>query len=351
VAQALDLGAVTAGVKCGRGFGLAVCAALDLIFTSNFDNSTISAYELRGPDHRRLGTWGGPAPGPLHFDFSGGGSSGGMCFTTPAPMAGGSSGSASAGLVAGGDGPAPRASATPLAAAPLLLVASAGTRRVVVLDVGVVARGGAPVPAGAFGAAPDPAPRAVSACPGLVAVSGWVERNAGDHSVTLYAFGTWVKVRVVGVGWGHGPGDGQLAAPHGLCFSTDGVRLLVADPDNHRVCAFRVADGAFVGVLASKETHGLSRPRDVVEVPGGLLVADTANHRLVRVPSDGSPMLASGGVEGSKPGQFALPTALFVSSDGAQVIVREFDGDRFQVFCREVRARRKLAAFASAFET
>jgi DNA-binding beta-propeller fold protein YncE len=214
-------------------------------------------------------------------------------------------------------------------------VASSGTRRVVVLDMGGVGGGGgAPVPAGAFGGAgpDDPAPRCVAACAGLVAVSGWTKDDAGDHTVTLYAAGTWARVRVVGVGRGTGAGDGQLDRPYGLRFSADGARLLVADYRNHRVCCFRVSDGGFAGVVASEGAHGLSWPYDVVEVVGGVLVADLGHHRVVRVPADGSPATVLGGVRGSEPGQFIYPAALFVSADGAQVIVRELNGDRFQVF-------------------
>jgi DNA-binding beta-propeller fold protein YncE len=172
----------------------------------------------------------------------------------------------------------------------------------------------------------------VAACAGLVAVSGWTEWNAGDHAVTLYAAGTWARVRVVGVGRGTGAGDGQLNRPYGLRFSADGARLLVADYGPDRVCCFRVSDGGFAGVVASEGAHGLSCPFDVVEVAGGVLVADGANHRVVRVPADGSPATVLGGEEGSEPGQFNGPAALFVSADGAQVIVREGVGDRFQVF-------------------
>jgi hypothetical protein len=322
---AVDLRALrpVAAVACGEGNGLAVCPALGLIVTSRYrPNSTISAYALAGPDHRLLGTWGG------QFDFySGSGYSGGVCFTVPAPGAGGSGGGGGAG--AGGGAAAPY---------PQLLVASHGTRRVVVLDMvgvggsgggGVGGRGGGdPMSAGAFGgASPDePAPRCVAACAGLVAVSGWTKGDAGDHTVTLYAAGTWARVRVVGVGRGCGAGDGQLDRPFGLRFSADGARLLVADRTNHRVCCFRVFDGGFKGA------HGLSGPSDVVEVAGGVLVADAWNDRVVLVAADGSPATVLGSGRGSKPGQFTSPTALFVSADGAQVIVREADGGRFQVF-------------------
>ncbi len=335
---AVDLRAVrpVASVKCGEGIGLAVCPALGLIVTStDRPDSTISAYALAGPDHRRLGTWGGKAPGPLQFDFvSGDGHSGGLCFTVPSPAAGGGGGGGGgAGVGAGAEGGVD-------APSPQLLVASSGTRRVMVLDMGGVGGGvggrgsGAPVPVGAFGGASpdDPAPRCVAACAGLVAVSGWTEARAGDHTVTLYASGTWARVRVVGVGRGRGEGHGQLGNPYGLRFSADGARLLVAEYANHRACCFRVSDGGFAGVVASKGAHGLSYPRDVVEVAGGVLVADWGNHRVVRVPADGSPATVLGRVEGSKPGQFRFPTALFVSADGAQVMVREAYGCRFQVF-------------------
>jgi hypothetical protein len=326
---AVDLRAVrpVAAVDCGKGMGLAVCPALGLIVTSTYyPDITISAYALAGPDHRPLGTWGGKTPGPLQFDFySGSGESGGLCFTVPAP-AGGAGGGGGGGAGAGaGDG------AAAAAPSPQLLVASHGTRRVLVLDMGGVGGGGAPVPAGAFGGAgpDDPAPRCVAACAGLVAVSGWTDSRAGDHTVTLYAAGTWARVRVVGVGRGRGAGDGQLDRPRGMRFSGDGARLLVADCLNDRVCCFRVSDGGFAGVVASKGAHGLHHPCDVVEVAGGVLVADGWNHRVVRVPADGSPATVLGGGRGSEFKEFA---ALFVSADGAQVIVREEDGRRFQVF-------------------
>jgi hypothetical protein len=326
---AVDLRAVrpVAAVACGHGIGLSVCPALGLIVTSNYKpDSTISAYALAGPDHRLLGTWGSTAPGPLQFDFfSGGNASGSLCFTVPAPAAGGG------GAGVGGTAAAP---------SPQLLVASHGTRRVVVLDMcGVVGGGGgrgggAPVPVCAFGGAgpDDPAPRCVAACAGLVAVSGWTEPYAGDHTVTLYAAGTWARVRVVGAGRGRGAGDGLLDCPYGVRFLADGARLLVADCDNHRVCCFHVSDGGFAGVVASKRAHGLSFPHDMVEVAGGVLVADCFNHRVVRVPADGSPATVLGGGAGSEPGLFNYPTALLVSADGAQVVVRELWGGRFQVF-------------------
>jgi hypothetical protein len=323
---AVDLRAVrpVAAVKCGGGIGLAVCPALGLIVTSNCEDSTISAYALAGPDHRLLGTWGGKAPGPLQFDFySGGDASGGLCFTVPAPAAGGGGGGG-AGAGAGGG------AAAAAAPSPQLLVASHGTRRVVVLDMGGVGSGGgAPVPAGAFGGAgpDDPAPRCVAACAGLVAVSGWTEGGAGDHTVTLYAAGTWARVRVVGVGRGRGAGDGQLDRPYGLRFSADGARLLVADCRSHRVCCFRVSDGGFAGAVASEGAHGLYGPFDVVEVAGGMLVADGDNHRVVRVPADGSPATElAGGF------WFVEPVALWLSADGAHFIVREMRGGRFQVY-------------------
>ncbi len=117
-----------------------------------------------------------------------------------------------------------------------------------------------------------------------------------------------------------------------LRFSADGARLLVADWGSHRLCCIRVSDGGVVSVLASSGAHGLDRPRDVVEVAGGVLVADYGNHRVVQVPADGSPATVLGGVKGSRAGQFIYPAALFVSADGAQVIVREANGGRFLVF-------------------
>jgi hypothetical protein len=125
----------------------------------------------------------------------------------------------------------------------------------------------------------------------------------------------------------------------------------VVDEGNDRVCCFRVSDGGFAGVVASRGAHGLTHPLDVVEVAGGVLVADTCKSRVVRVPADGSPATVLGDVRGSEPGQFILPAALFVSADGAQVIVREVGGERFQVFWgAEAEAARKRAEVREAGE-
>jgi hypothetical protein len=294
-------------VACGKGMGLAASPALGLLVTSNLTDDTISAFELRPPEYRRLGTWGGRGFGPLQFMFSGDSISGGLCFTVPADAA---------------------------SAPPLLLVASHGSDCVAVLDVRGVAAGGAPVPAGTFGAGNAAAPRCVTAVAALVAVSGWTKGSAGDHTVTLYTPLTWARVRVLCAGRGFGPRDGQLHVPYGLCFTPDGARLLVTDVLNGRVCAFAVADGAFLGTVANRAAHGLASPFAVVVVAGGVLVADDGRQRLVHLPADGSPASELGGVRGAELGEFTQPSALYLSPDGAQLIVREQGGRRFQVFNR-----------------
>ncbi len=340
-----------AAVNCGGGIGLAVCPSLRLIVTSNRTDHSISAFELSAPLFQLLGTWGS-RDGPLQFGFSSEIDpkkhhlSGGMCFVSVegAAVSGGGGGGGGGGGSSSGGGsgrggavPAPRHW-------PRLLVASHGTDDVAVLDmsrVSPVSRAAsesdvAPVLVGRFGQRSGAAPRCVAACTqaALVAVSGWAFFGEGDHTVTLYTAGSWAKLRVVGVGRGCGLKDGQLCAPLGLCFSRDGSRLFVADFANDRVCGFRVTDGAFAGVVATSADHGLLFPFDTVEVLGGVLVADTSNHRLVRVSADGSPTTVLGGV-GCEPGQFKRPAAVRVlpSPDGpAWLIVRELEGGRFQVF-------------------
>jgi hypothetical protein len=79
-----------------------------------------------------------------------------------------------------------------------------------------------------------------------------------------------------------GPGDGQLNAPCGLCFTCSERHVAVADSGNNRVSVFRT-DGAFVRHVGDDV---LRSPQSVASsVYDELVVADTGN-RCVRVFND-----------------------------------------------------------------
>ncbi len=110
-------------------------------------------------------------------------------------------------------------------------------------------------------------PRAVAACPTLLAVSAWKRELQGPHVVHLFDAGSRAHLRTLGHMYGHG--DGTLGCPNGLRLTAGGTRVVVADWHNDRLCCFSTGEeGAFVGSLACA-----GRPRDVEEVHGGFLVA------------------------------------------------------------------------------
>jgi hypothetical protein len=297
-----------AAVFCEPGIGLAVCETLGVIFTSKARDSSISAFQWSAPHYKRLGTWGSRSFGPLPFDFNRNNYvSGGMCFTVAGS-------GVNTGVGGAGDGsscPAPASTVVPL-----LLVASHGTDAVVVLDVKDVAGGGTPALVESVGGGTGATLRRVAASAALVAVSGWTTVFGGIHTVTLYTVHRWERMRVVGAG--------QLKRPLGLRFSSEGSRILVADLDSDRVCAYRVDDDGYVGEVASKVTHGLTTPRDVVEVSGGVLVCYDSYDRVARIPTDSSPVTVLRGVREPVPapldGFYNGPAMLHVFSDGAQFI-------------------------------
>jgi DNA-binding beta-propeller fold protein YncE len=105
-----------------------------------------------------------------------------------------------------------------------------------------------------------------------------------------------------------GPG---LRAPAGAAFVGDELWVTQASGDG--IQAFGARDGRYVravaaGVLAS--ASGLAPAPD-----GSVLVADTGNHRVVRLSADGA-LLAAYGARGSGPDGLVNPTDVAVARDG-----------------------------------
>ena len=177
-------------------------------------------------------TLGGPdAPPPMDFGFvdAGGDFGGGLAFTD-------------------------RSCDWP----PLLLVTDVGKDAVHVIDVVTQVHVGYVAGPGTIAG-----PRGVAATRDLVAVSSYHPGEADDegergdgfnHRVHLFqgAGTSWTPLRVLGDASGApGRGHGQLWAPGGVRFSSDGAGVLVADLLSGRVCMFRVADGSFVRHVAT----------------------------------------------------------------------------------------------------
>ncbi len=93
---------------------------------------------------------------------------------------------------------------------------------------------------------------------------------------------------------------------------------------------FRLS-GEFVAAVGSRE-QGLYLPCDVLECAsdGSFIVANANGHNLVKLSRDGAKVEVYG-KRGDGNGEFNEPTALAALPDGG-VVVREWDGARFQVF-------------------
>jgi hypothetical protein len=156
------------------------------------------------------------------------------------------------------------------------------------------------------------------------------------HAVVLLEYESGVVEREVTIGLGKGCGDGQLQSPYGATFTTDGRYFLVADCGNNRVSKFSAASGEFVAHVATKATHGISDPRDVIQCEDGSVVvaqgryADGRDARVVCVGEDGGlvqniiiPIIPS-----ASEGVF-IPTALTYFPSLKGVVVKIFSGKAF----------------------
>jgi len=128
----------------------------------------------------------------------------------------------------------------------------------------------------------------------------------------------------------------QLGSVHGLWPTPDG-RLFVATFDCHQVLCFGH------GLSLEMELGGFDQPSwgapfnhptDVaVARDGEIYVSDGYGNALVhRFAPDGR-LIQSWGAPGTRPGQFAIPHAVWVTADG-RVLVLDRDNDRIQVFDR-----------------
>jgi hypothetical protein len=128
-----------------------------------------------------------------------------------------------------------------------------------------------------------------------------------------------------------GRGSGQLNCPCGIRLLTDGSGLVVADTANHRLCVFTLS-GELVKVIEGGD-GGFSVPVDVVECctdGGSFVIANGGNSTLVCTNGDSTHMDVYGATN-SDSGVLKGPCALAALPDGG-LAVREYRGARLLVF-------------------
>jgi tripartite motif-containing protein 71 len=132
-------------------------------------------------------------------------------------------------------------------------------------------------------------------------------------------------------------GRDQFSGPRAIAVAADGS-IYVADTRNHRVKRL-ASDGAVVSVWGADggtSTRAGTAPGEfsdpagiAVDAAGNVLVSEYGNHRIQKFTADGTP-LAQWGSYGTAPGQFAHPRGIAVASTG-EVYVADTNNLRVQV--------------------
>ena len=83
----------------------------------------------------------------------------------------------------------------------------------------------------------------------------------------------------------YGKADGQFKHPYGVCMSSSGDELIVADTNNYRLQVIRAADGAHVRTRGTTNAGAgdahFNLPFHVCAQNGEMFVADTSNKRVL----------------------------------------------------------------------
>lgn len=136
-----------------------------------------------------------------------------------------------------------------------------------------------------------------------------------------------------------GDGDGQFRMPTDVAFDSDGNIFVSEYGGNDRITRWSPAL-MFDRVVVSGEVAGLglSRPSAVdFDAEQTLWIADSCNHRLLRISRDGK-LLGVFGSMGSEAGQMRYPYDIAVAP-GGRIMVCEYGGDRLQWFDQEGHAQ------------
>ena len=132
-------------------------------------------------------------------------------------------------------------------------------------------------------------------------------------------------------------GRNEFSWPRAVAVASDGS-IYVADTRNHRVKRL-ATDGTVIAIWgADGGTSGrpgtapgeFSNPIGIaVDLDGNVLVSEYGNHRIQKFTADGAP-IAQFGSYGSGPGQFAYPRGVAVASRG-EIYVADTNNSRVQV--------------------
>jgi DNA-binding beta-propeller fold protein YncE len=138
-------------------------------------------------------------------------------------------------------------------------------------------------------------------------------------------------------------GTGRFAWPHGIYVDASGsVWVTDARSGNgrgHTVTKFSPSGDALLTLgeagVAGRDTTHFDGPTDVVVAPNGDVFVsdgheDASNNRILKFTRDGQFILQWGGT-GSAPGQFLVPHALALDSQG-RLFVADRDNNRIQIF-------------------
>lgn len=137
-----------------------------------------------------------------------------------------------------------------------------------------------------------------------------------------------------GVWGGWGGLDGEFNDPGGICVSSDGSHVYVADTGNGRVQYFG-ATGGFLGKFGFVDLASpanLSSPSDVAVDPRSNQNLYVANNYSIKYYTAYGGFWGQWGNEGTGNGQFDHPAGIAISPDGKRVYVADTHNHRVQYF-------------------
>jgi tripartite motif-containing protein 71 len=157
---------------------------------------------------------------------------------------------------------------------------------------------------------------------GLFVMSGY---NA--NKLHMYSLIDGTRIRSIG---SQGGGKGQFNFDYGgLCTSSDGDSVLVAEYYNDRVQEVRIVDGTWVRFIG----EGVLNEPQYVDCNADVIVVSESGRHSIKVLSwaDGS-VRARFGSFGSHPGHFSYPRGVRLLANGVEVVVADCDNRRLCVF-------------------
>ena len=189
---------------------------------------------------------------------------------------------------------------------------------------------------------------------------GYLIGDTGNHRVRRVTPGGTITT-LAGNGTNGAAGDGgpataaQLSSPHAIALTADGG-VLIADTGNHRIR--RVSPGGIITTVAGAGTNGfsgdggaataaqLSSPQGVASTAdGGFLIGDSSNNRVRRVTPGGIIATVAGTGTGGFSGDGGPATAAKLMLPGALVATPDDGSYRTSSARGLVGSRRRYPSF------